>query len=101
MQWDVTELRLLRALNVSGTCVGDGLVEVLTYGSRLHNWVLSQQSDATIGDHNLVIQGGQYGVDALLQQWPVSSLTHLRLQRTHITHAAIAGLLGQCFWRFL
>lgn len=84
----------LRALNVSGTCVGDGLVEFLTYGSRLHSWA-SQQEETGVEDVKLVTETGQYGVQTLLSQYPVSNLTYLRLQRTHITHAAIAHLLGK------
>lgn len=88
------ELTSLRALNVSGTRVGDGLVEFLTYGSRLHSWA-SQQEETRVEDLKLVTEACQYGVQTLMSQYPVSNLTYLRLQRTHITHAAIAHLLGE------
>jgi hypothetical protein len=89
-------LKELRALNVSGTGVGDGLVEALTYGSRLHAWVVTESSSGSLRKKQASQSTGDWNevLEQLLQQWPASHLTYLRLQHTLITQASISHLLG-------
>lgn len=89
-------LKELRALNVSGTGVGDGLVEALTYGSRLHAWVVTESSSGSLRKKQAPQSTGDWieVLEQLLQQWPASHLTYLRLQHTLITQASISHLLA-------
>ncbi|CAK9277456.1 unnamed protein product [Sphagnum jensenii] len=89
-------LKELRALNVSGTGVGDGLVEALTYGSRLHAWVVTESTSGSLRKKQPPQSTGDWNevLEQLLQQWPSSHLTYLRLQHTLITQASISHLLA-------
>ncbi|XP_024383144.1 uncharacterized protein [Physcomitrium patens] len=89
----VSGLTRLRALNIGYTCIGDSLVEVLTYGCRLHTWA-SHQDETRVEDIKLVTESGHHGVETLLRQYPVSSLVYWRLQSTQITDVAVAHLLA-------
>eukprot|EP00249_Psilotum_nudum_P011256 c23062_g1_i1 orf=1513-2601(+) len=101
-------MKALRALNISGTSVGDGFMEAVTYGWRLRSWVSDRQSSSStsgIGKPDYKVKSISGATDSgtvsevplkdALYQWPVLELKYLRLQRTKISEASVPFILAK------